>query len=215
MDLWRPDPCTAAMGNRSRHPRIPSRLTTDRLILRPFRPEDTKPYLQMYRDREVWRFIPPGVWRDGGRKNIPGWRQRNRSGRAYHFIIRTREGNEFVGEIAIFGLDWDWRNAELGYHLNRPHWGNGFASEAAGALTAWAFETAKLVRLYARPFEANVPSVRLLHTLGFRQAGRRAKWARIGGRWEALLEMDLLKEDFVRPRKRGRRSSRPVTRARG
>ncbi len=197
------------MAARRLRPRIPNKLMTDRLVLRPFRNEDRGPFLNMYQDREMWWYIHPDVWKKGGRNMIPSWRKRNRSKKAYHFIIRTRQRNDFVGEIAIFAIDWEWGHAELGYHIDHPQWGKGYASEAARALTTWAFGTAGLHRLYARPFEANVPSVRLLTRLGFRQSGRRARWARIKGRWEALLEMDLLAEDFHPPRRRKKVSHQP------
>src|SRR5712692_5329279 len=122
-------------------PALPDKLLTDRLVLRPFRNEDRKAFLRMYQDRQMWRFIHPGVWKKGGRNMIPLWRKRNRAKKAYHFIIRTRQGNNFVGEIAIFDVDYEWGHAELGYHIDRPQWGKGFASEAARTLTTWGFGT--------------------------------------------------------------------------
>lgn len=58
---------------------------------------------------------------------------------------------------------------ELGYGIDPRRWGEGLASEAAGAVMAWAAgRTAKAV---ARVHPANVASRRVLERAGFRLAG--------------------------------------------
>jgi RimJ/RimL family protein N-acetyltransferase len=152
----------------------------------------------MYRDRKMWSFLPAGVWKKGGRKAIQAWRKRNRSKKAYHFIIRTRHDNAFVGEVAIHSISWSSRHGELGYHIERSQWGHGYATEAAAVLISWCFEQAKLHRLDAVVSEGNAASVRVLRKLGFRKEGRRPERARLGARWVAELEYGLLSTDFQR-----------------
>lgn len=56
--------------------------------------------------------------------------------------------------------------AELGYWIGRPHWGLGYATEAACADVASAFAGARVERVVALPLVDNVPSRRVLEKAG-------------------------------------------------
>src|SRR5712692_6858813 len=86
--------------SRQRHPLIPDQIVTSRLILRPLDRGDARAYGRMIGDRRMWTFLTPAYWRRGTRYRIRRWGQLIRSQEAYHFIIRTRDENEFVGEVA-------------------------------------------------------------------------------------------------------------------
>ena len=186
------------MPRRAPRPAMPRHLVTDRLILRPLRAEDARPFIRMYNDRRMWSHLPEGVWRKGGRKAIQAWRRRNRAKQAYHFIIRTRGEDDFVGEIAIHSIHWGSRHGELGYHIERSQWGRGYATEASLALVRWSFDRARLHRLEAVVSEGNAASVRVLRKLGFRKEGRRSERIRLGKRWVAELEYGIISSDFRR-----------------
>lgn len=57
---------------------------------------------------------------------------------------------------------------EVGYWLARPHWGRGLAAEAVAAVAAHVFATRpEVVRLFARVFDGNPASRRVLEKAGF------------------------------------------------
>lgn len=60
---------------------------------------------------------------------------------------------------------------ELGFHLRSPHWGQGFGSEAAQAVIAYAFERLKASALFAGHHPDNANSRKTLLRLGFVPAG--------------------------------------------
>jgi RimJ/RimL family protein N-acetyltransferase/SAM-dependent methyltransferase len=60
---------------------------------------------------------------------------------------------------------------ELGFHLRPEHWGKGFATEAARAAMAFAFEEKKVEELFAGHHPGNAVSARTLRKLGFRYSG--------------------------------------------
>jgi RimJ/RimL family protein N-acetyltransferase len=140
---------------------------------------------------------------------MQGWRKRNQAKEAYHFIIRTRRDDAFVGEIAIHSISWGSRHGELGYHIVRSQWGHGYATEASAVLVRWAFDRAGFHRLDAEASEGNAGSIRVLRKLGFRREGRRPERSRLATRWAAELEYGLLRSDFRR-----RRRKAPVPRTR-
>jgi RimJ/RimL family protein N-acetyltransferase len=57
---------------------------------------------------------------------------------------------------------------ELGFHLRAEHWGQGYATEAARAVIAYAFDTLRASALFAGHHPLNTASRTLLTRLGFR-----------------------------------------------
>lgn len=83
---------------------------------------------------------------------------------------------ELIGGIGItLQSDVNRRSAEIGYWLGEPHWGQGIATAALKATTAWAFAEFNLVRLYGQVFEWNPASGRVLEKAGYQLEGRLRK----------------------------------------
>jgi len=59
---------------------------------------------------------------------------------------------------------------ELGFHIRPEHWGKGFATEAARAAIAFAFDHLGAEELFAGHHPSNAVSARALRKLGFRYA---------------------------------------------
>jgi ribosomal-protein-alanine N-acetyltransferase len=57
--------------------------------------------------------------------------------------------------------------AELGYWIGKPYWGQGYATEAVGALVAHAFDADGFGHLMAGHFVDNSASAAVLRKLGF------------------------------------------------
>ena len=75
---------------------------------------------------------------------------------------------EAVGGAGFFpGADVERFSAEIGYWLAEPHWGRGITVTAVSLLSAYAFETCNMLRLFALPFADNGRSRRVLEKAGF------------------------------------------------
>jgi RimJ/RimL family protein N-acetyltransferase len=75
---------------------------------------------------------------------------------------------EAAGGIGFFpGADVERFSAEIGYWLAEPHWGRGITTEAIGLVSAYAFETCNMLRLFALPFADNARSTRVLEKAGY------------------------------------------------
>jgi [ribosomal protein S5]-alanine N-acetyltransferase len=82
-------------------------------------------------------------------------------------------GGEAVGGIGVLlHQDIERCSAEIGYWLGRQFWGRGLATAAVRGLTAHAFGTYGLTRVYALPFADNAASLRVLEKAGYRLEGR-------------------------------------------
>lgn len=91
------------------------------------------------------------------------------------FIVERREDGTVVGRVGLNFFDrktWHKSQApdaqpELGWVIAREHWGNGYATEAARAVRAWARRD-QLISLIA---PENVRSARVAERLGAHAAG--------------------------------------------
>jgi RimJ/RimL family protein N-acetyltransferase len=64
------------------------------------------------------------------------------------------------------------RSVEIGYWLAEDCWGRGVASEVVRAITAWAFDTWDINRIWAGVFDWNTASARALEKAGYVLEGR-------------------------------------------
>jgi RimJ/RimL family protein N-acetyltransferase len=66
------------------------------------------------------------------------------------------------------GTDVERYSAEIGYWLGEPFWGRGIVAEAVSLVSAYAFRTCNMLRLFALPFADNARSIRVLEKAGYR-----------------------------------------------
>ncbi|HWP92617.1 MAG TPA: GNAT family protein [Thermodesulfobacteriota bacterium] len=80
--------------------------------------------------------------------------------------------DEAIGGIGIAPqTDVYSRSAEIGYWLGEPFWGKGIATMAVKAMTEYTFDHFNVVRIYAKVFEWNQASARVLEKAGFKFEG--------------------------------------------
>lgn len=92
-------------------------------------------------------------------------------------------GEEAIGGIGLVLLpDIGRRSAEIGYWLGEPFWGQGIATRAVAAVTAWGFASFDLVRISAAVFEGNTASRRVLEKAGYALEARLKRAATKNGR---------------------------------
>lgn len=98
---------------------------------------------------------------------------------AENFAIAVE--NKAVGGIGILLKEDIYRkNAEIGYWLGEPYWGNKIISTAIVDIVNYTFANYDIHRIYAGVFEYNIPSMRVLEKAGFEK--------------EAVLKKSLFKE---------------------
>jgi RimJ/RimL family protein N-acetyltransferase len=118
--------------------------------------------------------------------------------------IRDAVTDAFVGEIGLYYNEPTTGQAMIGYDLDRPWRGRGYASGAVRLLAAWAFEHTGIVRLIAGTAPGNLASQRVLASAGFRQEGyQRSRLPGVNGaRIDDLLFAVLPGELVVTPTRR-------------
>lgn len=84
-------------------------------------------------------------------------------------IFAIEISNKAVGVIGIHPHgDVMRKNAELGFWLGENYWGKGVITKAIRQMIEFSFETYDITRIYAKVFEGNIPSQKVLTKNGFK-----------------------------------------------
>ena len=155
-------------------------LRTERLTLRPFEVSDAERVTEITSDWEVTRMLRMAPWPTSLEVNR-AWLQTHaaewRAGTAYRFAVVHR--GRLVGCVDIDEAAQG--EGVLGYWLEAPAWGRGFATEAARAVIGFAFERLGWSRLRSGHAFDNARSGLVLKKLGFQPTGETRVWSRPRG----------------------------------
>jgi RimJ/RimL family protein N-acetyltransferase len=148
-------------------------LHTERLTLRPFTDADADALFTLHSNTEVLRYwdSPPWTEPERAQRFLEACRQMAEEGNGARLAIERASDRVFLGWCSLSRWNRDYRSASLGYCLEEAAWGHGYATEAAGAVLQWAFDTLKLNRVQAETDTRNVASARVLEKLGFVREG--------------------------------------------
>lgn len=171
-----------------------STITTSRLYLRPLCAADTEALVRGLDNINVSRWtgrIPYPYGLDDAQAFLSYCGSLDKSDRV---LAITCQG-DMIGVIGI-------EKGELGYWLAQPHWGKGFGSEAAQAMTALGFETLGLARMTASHHVGNHASRRILLGLGFAEIGEALAFSRAKQREVRLVSLALTRDGWQKVRGR-------------
>lgn len=171
-------------------------IKTQRLTVRPIVPEDWRSIQAIWADFNASPYsqydTPHSTDSEDVRTRIAKWASANEG--TEHLFFAVCLGEAVIGYIACNIRE---RSYELGYCFHSAYHGRGYAAESHRAVFALLRQIG-IRRLTAGTALRNVPSVALLHTLGFRQIAaeqvsfyRDAQGRRIffdGGVFELLLQ---------------------------
>jgi [ribosomal protein S5]-alanine N-acetyltransferase len=143
-------------------------LHTQRLTFRPWTAADLDLALGLWGDPEVTRLVG-GPFSEA---QVQERLSREIANLAAHGVqywpVFLRAGGAHVGCCGLRSYSPEPGVYELGYHLRRAYWGQGFAVEAARAVIAYAFDELNATALFAGHHPANEASRQVLVRLGFR-----------------------------------------------
>lgn len=88
-------------------------------------------------------------------------------------ILAIEIKGQAVGAIGIHPQDdIHCKNAELGYWLAEPFWGQGITTKAIIKMVDYSFMNFDITRIFARPFGTNSASQRVLEKAGLKLEAR-------------------------------------------
>jgi RimJ/RimL family protein N-acetyltransferase len=144
-------------------------LRTERLLLRRWRDTDREPFAAMNADPVVMEFFPklltPAesddfVDRIEHAFEARGWGL---------WAVEVAEHGAFAGFVGLWPADFDapfTPAVEIGWRLNSPFWGKGYAPEAARAALQFGFEQLGLDEIVSFTAVINQRSQRVMQKIG-------------------------------------------------
>jgi RimJ/RimL family protein N-acetyltransferase len=181
---------------------IPTRYSTERLILRPYVAADAPVYYQMLQHNwaHLLEFMSPEMMNARNAQDIEAffqwqakeWQQRN----LFILGMWKRVSTEYVGEVYLANPDWDVPCIEIGYFLIQSATGQGYATEAARRAVRIAFEHMQVQRVELQCKADNENSARVAIRCGFtlegrlRQRNHKKDGTRVDRLWFGLLRSE-------------------------
>ncbi|RIV92294.1 N-acetyltransferase [Aurantiacibacter xanthus] len=147
-------------------------LATERLDLRPVSEADLPWLLAEMNTPEVMRHLGGPRSEQAVTENLAADLAAMAEGRCIRWTIWHRDSQCRVGRTGLFFIrsaaapDGLRGQREIGWSLASAHEGYGYATEAARAALAYAFETMGAEAVYAQASDHNGPSTRLMARLG-------------------------------------------------
>ena len=142
-------------------------LETTRLFLREFVPQDADALAAVLGDPVAMQYYPAPYDRQG----VEEWIERNRS--RYQsdgfglWAMILKDSGALIGDCGCTLQEVEGTNhVEVGYHVRRDLWGNGYATEAAQACMQYAFTRLGADRVISMIRPENVQSRRVAEKNG-------------------------------------------------
>jgi RimJ/RimL family protein N-acetyltransferase len=173
-------------------------LPTARLLLRPFAQADAQALFALQSNARVLRYWDAPPWKERARAErfIASCAQMAQEGTGARLAIERAADRAFIGWCCLVQWNPDHRSARMGYCLDEPAWGQGFATEAAAALLHWAFDSLDLNRVQAETDTRNTASSRVLEKLGFVREGTLREDCIVNGEVSDSWVYGLLRRDW-------------------
>ena len=142
-------------------------IETARLVLRSLVAEDEEALAQVYCDADTMLWYPAPYTREQLRQRIEQQIGRYPSGSGLLGMVEKQTG-KLIGDCGITWQEVETAmEPEIGYHVHRSRWNLGFATEAAKAVTGYAFERLGVDYVISMIRPENVASWRVAEKNGF------------------------------------------------
>ncbi|MFD0713345.1 GNAT family N-acetyltransferase [Paenibacillus sp. GCM10027626] len=147
-------------------------LETERLIIRPYSEDDFAASFQLMQNPEQLTYMHMDVMSAADYRGLFNWLLSSydtpfNKPFKYSFAICDKMTGALIGWCGLGVLDFKAPDCEIYYLIGRDYWGCGYATEAAAALVAYAFDVIGLNQLLAKADPRNTASLNVLEKLGF------------------------------------------------
>jgi RimJ/RimL family protein N-acetyltransferase len=145
------------------------RLTTERLVLRPWRPTDLEAFAALNADPRVMEFYPATLTRPEAEAVFRKLEQRLGQHGLCKWAVELKETQAFIGSVGLNVPDYPLPFSpcvEVGWKLAFDYWGHGYAQEGARAAVSYGFEKLRLAEIVAFTSAINERSRKVMERIG-------------------------------------------------
>lgn len=171
-------------------------LVTKRLTLRPPLEVDLDDIAELLGNPNVSRMLARVPY-PYFRKDAQDWLEKVTANiEAGQHMAFTLHRERLIGVVSLSGFDEG--APKLGYWLAEPAWGQGYATEAAAAILAYAFNATHIELVEASVAKANPASLNVQKKLGFKLTGEKNTWSLSRGEMVEAWTTELTRRDFAK-----------------
>jgi RimJ/RimL family protein N-acetyltransferase len=175
-------------------------LRTERLLLRPFVPDDLDALYAIQSDETVARWLyneprTPEETRELLAHKVGGDALRS-EGEWLSAAVVLESTEELIADVSLYWSSEAHRQGELGFIVHPSHQGQGYATEASRPLLDFAFGPLGLHRVIGRLEPRNVGSARVLEKLGMRREAHLVENEWVKGEWQSELVYAILAREW-------------------
>jgi RimJ/RimL family protein N-acetyltransferase len=174
-------------------------LRTERLVLRPFEPQDFAAYAGWHGLGEVYRYLyapVPGPEVIRAKFEALLTAPFAADGDALRLAVLPRSGDQPMGEVMLRITSLAALQGEFGYIFAPEAGGKGYATEAVATLLGFGFGQVGFHRLFALLDPENTGSVRVVERLGLRRDAHLVQNDRFDGRWGDEFVYAMLRAEW-------------------
>lgn len=174
-------------------------LSSVRLTLRPFAPQDAESCLRNWAaDEEIYRYLSAQPQTaDEVREWLSSADEAYADPCTYYWAIEETHSGEVVGELFVDNFGTSSRRCEMDWKIGTAFQGNGYAAEAARAAIEYLIREVGFHRIEAKCCTENTASERVMQKLGMNKEGKlRERFYSKDGRWYDSVEYSLLAHDL-------------------
>ena len=113
------------------------------------------------------------------------------------WAVERKEDAKVLGLVHLNQVDFFHRSAEIGYWFSRKTWGQGYATEAVGALTEYAIKTLRMDEIIAICHPENGASLRVLEKIGMTPQKTLPQYISLRGKTADCLQYHITRWDFL------------------
>jgi len=174
-------------------------LTTARLYLREFEEGDVPALHAIEADPEAVKYVSYGPSTEQVCRRDLAFHIEHQTAQSrifYHLAVCLQKELQMIGWCGVKISRGNEQEAELGYALQRQHWGQGYITEAASALLAYGFIQLRLHRIFATCDPRNIGSARVLEKIGMQREGHLRQHKLSKGVWRDSLIYAVLEHEW-------------------
>jgi len=178
----------------------PQSLSTKELTLRKLSLRDTPSIYEKFYKPEIlkWIFFQPhkGFSLEDQKKWVKKTLSQVKAHKSYVFGITLPGNNEIIGIIGLEKINWENKNAQIGYWIAKEHWGQGLIPKAVKEILRFGFKKAKIHKVYGAVFAENIKSQKVLEKCGFTKEGITRHATYRFRRWHDKIRYSILESEF-------------------
>ena len=171
-------------------------ITTNRLVLRLFQKSDAVAVTKLCNNYNIYKntlYLPFPYSIQDALSWIDNHIENFNSNKSFEFAVTDKITGELFGAIALSN-NQKFNNGEIAYWIGEEFWGCGYATEAAQAILRFAFDEKQYHKVFARYFNSNPASGRVIQKIGMKKEGILIDHVKKENRYEDLVYYGIINE---------------------